>query len=223
MNKKVVSLSLVTALSLGLVGCSSNSDIAKLNNLQALNSESTVNSYSLTTSEKEEAVYAKVVARQLLDLTTLDACTDNEKQQVLQFMNSVDSQLCGQLNSKDGVIDEAYTNYLLMEFEKTPYYWQRSSTTIRGIDAKSRSIVVDVTYKTINFKKDIQEASFLVRGEPNYNQKMQVRYSRWMQILDGKYKNSNVNWQSQYKKFEEVYGNPEDIFNTQRNLTLTES
>lgn len=223
MRKKVVSLSLVTALSLGLVGCGSNSDIAKLNNLQALNSESTVNSYSLTTSEKEEAVYAKVVARQLLDLTTLDACTDNEKQQVLQFMNSVDSQLCGALKAKDGVIDEVYTNYLLMEFEKTPYYWQRAKTTIRGIDAESRSIVVDVTYNTIDFKKDTKKASYLVKGEPNYSQKMQVRYSRWMKILDTKYKSGSVNWESQYKKFKEVYGDPKDIFDTQRNLSLTDS
>lgn len=223
MNKKVVSLSLVTAISLGLVGCGSSSDIAKLNNLKALNSESTVDSYSLTTSEKEEAVYAQVVARQLLDLTTLDSCTDNEKQQVLQFMNNVDAQLCGSLKPEDGVIDEEYTNYLLMEFEKTPYYWQRSKTSIRGIDAESRSIIVDVTYKTIDFKKDVQGASFLVQGEPDYDQKMQVRYNRWLGILDFKYNNMDGSWESQYKTFEDVYGNPQDIFNSQRNLSLTES
>lgn len=225
MNKRVVSLGLVATmvLSLSLTGCGSNSDIANLNNLQALNSESTVNSYSLTTSEKEEAVYAQVVARQLLDLTTLDTCTDNEKQQVLQFMNNVDSQLCGTLKAEDGVISEEYTNYLLMEFEKTPYYWQRAETTIRGSDAESRSIVVDVKYNTINFKKDVQGASYLVQGEPNYNQKMQVRFSRWLSILETKYRGNNVSWEAMYKKFVEVYGNPDDIFDTQRNLNLTET
>ena len=223
MNKRMVSLGVVMAMNLSLVGCGSSSDIAKLNSLQALNSESTVNSYSLTTSEKEEAVYAQVVARQLLDFTTLDPCSDNEKQQVLQYMNNVDSQLTGMLSAKDGVIDESYTNYLLMEFEKTPYYWQRAQTVIRGIDAESRSIVVDVTYKTINFKKDVQGASYLVQGEPNYEQKMQVRYNRWLSILDSKYKTGNVSWQSQYQKFKSVYGDPNEIFNSQRNLTLTEN
>lgn len=223
MIKKVVSLGLVVVMALSLSGCGSSTDIAKLNNLQALNSESTVNSYSLTTSEKEEAVYAQVVARQLLDLTILDACTDNEKQQVLQFMNNVDAQLCGNLSVDDGVIDEAYTNYLLMEFEKTPYYWQRSKTAIRGIDAESRSIVVDVTYHTINFQKDVQNSSFLVQGEPNYDQKMQIRYSRWLSILDSKYRNMDIAWESLYQRFVEVYGDPAEIFDSQRNLSLTEN
>lgn len=221
MNKRVVSLGLSVMIVLSLSGCGSNSDIAQLNNLQALNSESSVDSYSLTTSEKEEAVYAQVVARQLLDLTTLDTCTDNEKQQVLQFMNNVDSQLTGAMKAKDGVISEDYTNYLLMEFEKTPYYWQRSQTNIRGIDAESRSIVVDVTYKTINFKKEVQGASYLVQGEPNYEQKMQVRFNRWLSILDMKYGSNNVSWESMYQKFVDVYGNPTEIFDTQRNLSLT--
>lgn len=223
MRKKVVLFGLITSMTLGLTGCGSSSDIAKLNSLQALNSESTVSTYNLTTSEKEDAVYAKVVARQLLDLSSLDACAENEKQQVLQFMNSVDSQLCGQLDPKQGVIDEAYTNYLLMEFEKTPYYWQRSQTNIRGIDAESRSIVVDVTYKTINYKKSCQRSSYLVQGEPNYTQKMAVRYNRWMHILELKYRGGDVHWQGQYKKFKSVYGNPKDIFKSQRNLSLTEN
>lgn len=223
MRKKVVALLLVAGMSLSMVGCGSNSDIAELNNLRALNSESTVNSYSLSTSEKEEAVYAQVVARQLLDLTTLDECTDNEKQSVLQFMNNVDSQLCGALDVKNGVIGEDYTNYLLMEFQKTPYYWQRAETVIRGVDAESRSIVVDVTYKTINYDKDIQSASYLVQGEPNYDKKMEIRFDRWLQILNAKYVSQDTSWESDLQEFIRVYGDPKDIFESQRNLTLTES
>lgn len=224
MKNKVVILFLVMIMTMNLTGCgSSNEEIARLNNLQSLNSESTVDSYTLTTSEKEEAVYAQVTERQLLDLTTLDVCSDNEKQQVLQFMNNVDAQLVGSLEAKDGVISEDYTNYLLMEFEKTPYYWQRSQTTIRGIDAESRNIVVDVTYKTINFKKDVQGSSYLVKGEPNYEQKMQIRYERWLQILNAKYDSQNISWESMFKQFKDVYGDPKDIFDSQRNLSLTES
>lgn len=224
MNKKVVSLGLVSILALSLTGCgdNSNQDIAKLNNLKALNSESTVTTYNLSTPEKEEAVYAQVIARQLLDLTTLDSCSDTEKQQVLQFMDNVDAQLCGTLNSKQGVIDSKYTDYLLMEFEKTPYYWQRTSTNIRGIDAESRNIVVDVTYRTLDFKKSVQRSSYLVQGEPNYEQKMQVRYNRWLGILDGKYRSNTENWRDLYKEFVRVYGKPQSIFKSQRNTSLTD-
>lgn len=225
MNKRVVSLGLVTALSLGgLTGCGSSKDIAQLNNIKALNTESTVStSNNLSVSEKEDIVYAKVVERQLLNLSNLDECSANEKQQVLQFMNSVDAQLTGQLSPKEGVIDEAYTNYLLMEFEKTPYYWQRVQTAIRGIDAESRSIVVDVTYNTIDYKKSVQKASYLTVGEPDYDQKMQIRYTRWMQILESKYRSGIVDWKKKYKEFEKVYGKPQEIFESQRNLTLTNS
>lgn len=220
-RKQVIALGILMSM-LGVTGCGT-SEVARLNNLQSLNSESTVNTYQLTTSEKEEAVYSQVVQRKLLDLSKLDACSETEKQQVVQFMNNVDAQLTGSVEPENGVLDESYSNYLLYEFQKTPYYWQRASTNIRGIDAESRSIVVDVTYKTINFSKDVKSASYLVQGEPDYDKKMEVRFTRWLNILESKNKNGYSNWEEELTKFREVYGEPSAIFESQKNESLSES
>lgn len=221
MKKKVVLvlLSLMITTSL-LTGCT-NEEINALNSISALNTESAIQSLKLSASAEEAAVYAQVSDRVLLDLTALDAVTDIDKQAVVSYMESVDAQLCGTLDASDGVIDDYYTNYLLMEFEKTPYYWQRTQMNIRGMDAKSRSIVVDVTYKTIDFEKNVQDSSFIALGEPNYEQMLEVRYQRWISILSSKFSYSNSDWQTAYNKFVEVYGEPEDIIEAQKAKSLT--
>ena len=66
--------------------------------------------------------------------------------------------------------------YLLAFFEKTPYYWQRTNLTVRGVDAESGAIITDVTYKTIDFDKEVRIDSGLVLGEPNYNTKEEAFY-----------------------------------------------
>lgn len=222
-KKKVVSLGLILTLGVTMLsGCGASSDIAQLNSIKALNSEASTDDVNLSLSEKQSMVYAQVSERQLLDLSVLDACSESEIQQVTSYMDSVDAQLTGSVSKDNGVIDSCFTDYLLSEFEKTPYYWQRSRTTIRGIDSKSRSIVVDVDFNTIGFKKDVTNDSYLVLGETNYSQKAKVRYDRWISILQQKYNGSGGNWQSDYNKFKSVYGDPSKIFESQRNLSLTE-
>lgn len=222
-KRKVVLLGLTLTLGVAsLTGCGASDDIAQLKSIKALNSESSTDDYNLSLSEKQSMVYAQVTERQLLDLSVLDACSESEIQQVTAYMNNVDAQLAGTISKDNGVIDACFTDYLLSEFEKTPYYWQRNRTTIRGIDSKSRSIVVDVDFNTINFEKEEVGDSYLVLGEPNYNQKAKVRYSRWLDILAKKYSQGNGNWQASYNKFKDVYGDPKKIFESQRNLSLTD-
>lgn len=224
MKRKVVSLiSGVLIVSFLLTGCGAGADISTLNKMQALNSESSTNDYNLSLSEKQSLVYAQVTERSLLDLSTLDACSDTEVQQVTQYMDEANKQLTGEVSADNGVIDEGFTNYLLWEFEKSPYYWQRTRTGIRGIDSKSRSIIVDVDYSTIGFKKELHEDSHLVKGKPNYDKEAQVRHERWIRILRAKYSSASASdWQSELQKFEKAYGKPEEIFKEQRNLGLTE-
>ena len=221
MKKKVVSItSLLLVSSILLSGCG-NSEISELNNISALNSESKVSGIKLSASDEEAVVYTQVSDRTLLDLTTLESVDSTDEQEVIAYMDSVDAQLCGTLSASDGVIDEYYTNYLLMEFQKTPYYWQRSSMNIRGMDATSRSIVVDVTYKTIDYAKDVKAGSYICLGEPNYEQKLQTRYERWISILSQKYGYSNTSWESDYNQFVSVYGEPSEIIEAQKADSLT--
>lgn len=206
-----------------LTGCGSGDEIAKLKSMSSLNSDAGGTDYNMTLSEKQTMIYAQVSERTLLDLSLLDECTEEELQQVTQYMNNVDSQLAGGITEANGVIDSCFTDYLLSEFEKTPSYWQRTRTAVRGIDSSSRSIIVDVTYKTIGFDKEVIPDSYIVKGEPNYEKKEEVRYNRWMQLLAMKYNgNNSATWQPIWNEFVEVYGDPQEIFESQRNLSLTD-
>lgn len=225
--KKFIVLTLVASLMVGVLsGCGAQSDIDELNKLQATNTDAKVQqNYKLSYSDEQDMIYSQVSDRTLLDLTTLTACSDNELQQVINYLDSVDAQLCGTASSSDEeVIDSCFTDYLLCEFERTPYYWQRSQAVVRGIDAESRSIIVDVTYKTIDFNKDVQEESKIVLGEPAYEKKLQVRYDKWLEILNAKYNNSSsMEWQKNYDSFVKYYGDPELIIKSQSNYSLTEN
>lgn len=222
-SKRVLAFVVALCCCATLSGCNDNEELAELRNIEALNAESELISVNMSASEKEAAVYAQVSNRTLLDLSTLAPVEDSDKDAIITYMESVDAQLCGTLLASDGVIDTCYTDYLLMEFEKTPYYWQRSSMNIRGMDTTSRSIVVDVTYKTIDFKKDVQSASTIVKGEPDYETKLKVRYSRWLAVLESLYRYSQEKPEAQAMKqeFEANYGKIEDILDSQRDISLT--
>ena len=222
--KKVVTIGLSVVLgSITLTGCGSGDELSQLRSMKSLSSDAGGTDYNLSLSEKQSMIYAQVSERKLLDLSILDECTEEELQQVTAYMNNVDSQLTGGISRDNGVIDSCFTDYLLSEFEKTSYYWQRTKTAVRGVDASSRSIIVDVTYKTIGFNKEVVKDSFIVEGEPNYEKKQQVRFERWLRILSAKYNgNSSKGWEPLYNEFMDIYGDPQDIFESQRNLDLTE-
>ena len=238
LKKKIVSLFLGVVLF--STACGADSELVALTNVQALNSEATVTSnYKLSWSDEEDLVYAQVSSRQLLDLSLLDACTDNELQQVISFMNQIDSQLVGNLRTAtysslvekyvtsglvedESVVDTYLTDYLLTFFARTPYYWQRTKTTVRGVDPSSRSIIVDVQYSTIDFEKEVMTDSFITRGEPDYETLVQNRYMRWIHILSTRmYDPFSDTLQQEEEDFKLYYGDPEEIIASQRILSPT--
>ena len=226
MKKRLVtSVLLLSMLVTSLTGCSnSQQELSQLNSLQALNTDASVtDSYTLSYTDEQNLIYAQVTDRTLLDLSSLESCTEDELQQVVSYMNSVDQQLTGSAEPDNDIIDEKFTDYLLAQFEQTPYYWQRSKMQVRGIDAESRSIIVDVDYETIDYKKDVKEKSFIAKGCPDYDKLTQVRYEKYCNILSKKFLNSNESWKSDLKKFEEVYGNIKDIYDSQSNYGLTDN
>lgn len=222
MKKKFVSLILLSSLL--VAGCSGNDEVERLNNLSSLYSETSnvsTNNYSLSYSDKQEMVYAQVSDRTMLDLSTLVSCTDNEIQQVVNFMNKVDEQLVGAVSAEDGVLEESFINYLLAEFEKTPYYWQRTKTTVRGIDDSSRAIVVDVDYKTLNYNKTVKPDSKIALGENSYRKKLEIRFNKYLALLDSKI-NGDITYTSQLKSFENAYGSVKEILNEQSSDSLSD-
>lgn len=228
MFKKKLALVLSVGVVLStLTGCGDYTSVKDLERMESLNSQAdsaVTSNYSLSYTDKQNLIYAQVADRTLLDVSKLAACSDNEIEQVVNFMNKVDQQLVGTIKTEDGVLDENLLSYMLAEFEKTPYYWQRTKTTVRGIDSESQAIVVDVDYKTIGYEKDVKKASYIVQGEPNYEMKEEVRYKRWLNILAEKYSQGSIQneYEADFKEFEKVYGNVEEIIKSQRNETLAE-
>lgn len=240
MFKKILVCILIITILIPLSGCADTEVISELNSISALNAESSVTSnYNLSYTDEQEMIYAQVSNRQLLDLSALSACSDNEIQQVVNYMNLVDNQLTGKVNVNsyqdattkflyDGVIedeavlDSKMTDYLLAFMQQTPYTWQRTKTTIRGIDPKSRSIIVDVGYTTIGHEKDVMEDSTITRGDPNYQRLMQSRYSKWLNILSMRVNNaSSIDLPVCERDFEEYWGDAEEIIKEQRALEPT--
>lgn len=216
---------------------SGNADVARLAQTEALNTDAsnTTKKADMSWSDEQSMIYAQVSDRKLLDLNALSVCSDSEIQQVRNYMDLVDSQLTGLVDvsnttvtgvedsAVDGLIEDnsildvRMTDYLLTFMEKTPYYWQRSKTTIRGIDSKSRSVVVDVQYKTIGFDKEVKKDSTIVRGDANYKKLVESRYNKWVAILAMKYEDrSNALLPKLEADFKRYWGDPKDIIAEQR-------
>ena len=221
--KKFLCVVMSVIFILSVVGCG-NEEVKSFRKLQSVDTEANVSIVSLSATDKENLIYSQVSDRTLLDLSMLESPTAEEVEAVKVYMDSVDAQLCGVLDSDNGVIDDCFTNYLLFEFEKTPFYWQRSSMSILGVDASSRSIVLDVVYNTIGFQKTVKGDSTIVRGEPNYNTLAEVRLNRYLDILDSKYKASGFDdWQADLAEFESVYGSVDSILEEQQGASLTDT
>lgn len=243
MKKRFISLMLgVTLVASTLTGCNSEdtAKISELNTMTALNSESSVtSSYNLSYSDEQEMIYEQVINRQLLDLSTLIACEDSDVQQVLNYMNLVDNQLIGSLmvnNYKDAVtkfvseglvedetvLDSTLTDYLLSFMQQTPYYWQRTKTTIRGKDNETHSVVVDVDYKTTKYEKEVRLDSSICLGDPDYDRLSESRYNKWMAIVNSRiYNPSNRDLPKMEADFAQYFGDIEVILEEQNEYTPT--
>lgn len=240
MKKKILSLMLIATTVVSLTGCGDSDTISELNNISALNAESSVSSnYNLSYTDEQEMIYAQVSNRQLLDLSVLSACSSNEIQQVRNFMDSIDNQLVGKVKvvdysddltrrtsqglvTDDAVVNATLTDYLLSFMQQTPYYWQRTKTTIRGIDSKSRSIVVDVTYKTIGYEKEVQKDSTITLGDPNYDTLVKSRYTKYINILSTMQTNpGDPTLPEKVNDFKTYFGEPEDIIEEQNKYKPT--
>ena len=221
MKRKLILSLVVVTLSLSLMGCG-DSEIEQLKSISALESESDVQTMQLSKDDTDSMIYASVSDRTLLDLTTLDKLPDDMLGQVNKYIQGINDNING-VTGSSGYLSDSFTNYLLFEFEKTPYKWKENSYEIKGMDASSRSIVVDVTYVTTNETKPVKADSTIIKGEPDYSTKMQARFTHWVDVLNAKYgkrTNTGVDYNSMYSQFVNTYGDPQEIIAAQRGKQL---
>lgn len=227
MKKRVVqTVSLALCMGMLLSGCGSSSseEIQNLNSIKAADaSESAVTSLSISNSDMEKSIYEQVSDRQLIDLMSLDEVPDDIIPNVTSYMDSVNTQIRGELQEElsELPLDESFSNYLLFEMQKTPYAWARSKMIIRGIDPTSQSVVVDVTYKTTGTEKPTKGTSPIPRGIENYDLYCQTRLRKWNEYL-GALVNGVETAPDLYDAFVKAYGDPEEIMEAQDELSLQE-
>lgn len=217
MNKRAIVCMLLGVVSCTMLGCS-NSEIEKLKKIDAMDIESTVNALNLSVSDTESIIYSQISDRTLLDLTSLDTVPDEDKKSVDTYMDGIKTQV---ETGEGDFLDKNFLNYIYFEFEKTPYKWEQKEVNIRGIDALSRNIVVDVTYKTTSDKKVVKGNSNIVLGEPDYDKKMTVRRTNWIGVLRAK-TGRGGEYQTLLNKFVSVYGDPNEIIANQSSGILAE-
>lgn len=230
MRKRVVqaiSLALCMGVILSVSGCGSSSDaeIQNLNKIKAADeTESSVTSLTISNSDMEKSIYEQVSDRQLIDLMQLDEVPDDAIPNVTSYMDSVNTQIRGELQEdiSDLPLDESFSNYLLFEMEKTPYAWARSKMIIRGLDPTSQSVIVDVTYKTTGVEKPTKATSPIPRGIENYDLYCRNRLVKWNEYLNAIVNNRTDKADSLHEEFVKAYGDPDEIMEAQDELSLQE-
>ena len=251
--KRILSSMLIVTMSaIMLTGCGQDLGYAEISNAIALGSESSIDSsaYQLSYTEQQELVYAQVSNKTLLDLTYFNKCTPDVKQQVINYMDEINNMITGYTKNStfdslleyletgkvQEVMKQDYANYIAYLFAQTPYYWQRSSMNIIGESSPTGYIVCDVTYETINYKKDVMQKSTVAQGSPLYDTITQNRYNAWCSILElcydtkisvsqlKAYANSNAEVPNEdineaidlYKKWVAAYGDYETVYEEQK-------
>lgn len=227
MKKTIMSLMCLGIIAANFSGCAKVPDgLTEARKMAAMEVEASVEPVKLSVLEKETLIYGQVLDRTLLDVNDLEK---NIPQADLNSINvcldSLEQLLCG---GEDILGQSYYTDYLLWEFEKTPYAWEIEKTEIQGMDVKSRSVVVDITYRTTADLKRVVSPSRICLGDLDYDKKVQVRYDRYMALLKAKYNSRGITEAAlaqaviDEEKFIEVYGSFEEIYQEQRELSLTD-
>ncbi len=233
MKRKFIAIIMCLVLCVSLAGCQSEESAAVLNELNSLQGLNTgfAEGQSLSFSERQALLYKKLRDHQLLKISGLNSCSQEEINACMEFLSTVDMQLCGQLRGDDTKVTDDMIDYMLLCFETTPYYWQRSSVTIQGKDIAADYIIADVTYRTIDFPKDVLRDSSIVMGAPNYDNMMKIRMERAIAIYEMKYQNRNdtahegqawLTIDELTRQFEDAYGTFEEVYEEQNNYTPSE-
>src|SRR5690606_18699767 len=123
---------------------------------------------------KDGLIYQYVSDRITVDENNLIKVEKSDVAKIEALLKGVEDNLKG---VKNDAIKEEYSNYLLMEFAKTPFEWQQSSVSAVGFDPAARLYFVDVTYSTTDKIKRVIPRSAIANGSPDEEQLKQKRYS----------------------------------------------
>jgi hypothetical protein len=171
----------------------------------------------MSTDEKEGLIYQYVSDRVTVDKARLINIEPKDLTRINSLLDSVSSNLRGVSNSS---ISDKYSNYLLMEFARTPYEWKQTKVDSVGFDPAARLYFVDVTYSTTDTYKNVIPSSKIPTGSPDENVLKQKRYSDYIEYLESKKAGDLVRQASLLQAFEKAWGSIDSVLEEQLGVSL---
>lgn len=219
--KRVLSLVLVSALSLGLLSGCTGVGGNNLSNIPSMTLDEVAGSrlVASTNEEVESEIYNYVSDRIVVDGSKLIAVSDKDEKNITALLANINTQLAGRGGD---VLTDEYANYLLLEFAKTPYEWVQYNKEIVGFDPAARLYFVDVTYSTTPTYKSVVPDSKIVNGDSEGDRLRQKRYADYITMLTVKGNGDLEKYNLMYSTFVNRWGNLQDIFNEQQGVSLYE-
>lgn len=223
-RSKAFALFLAMSMLIGVTGCGESEikdkEAMTLEEVAAINMQASV-------EEQESYIYSYITDRVTVNTDALVQASDEDKVAIQSVMDSATKDL---MEGTTETLSETDANYILYEMTKTPYQWKLEGTNILGYDATSRLYFVDVTYKTTNARKIVIPNEKIVKGEPDYDVKMQARYESYMELLeleqdikeDDDEGKKAAEYQEKKANFETIYGKIDDLLERQQNKSLLE-
>lgn len=216
--KKILSIILLIVIVCGtLTGCGSTSNEIKNAKPYTIDEVAGSRILAATTIDEDTKIYNYISDRIVVDGSKLIEVTTKDEQNITNLLANINTQLQGKGGN---VLTDAYANYLLLEFAKTPFEWVQSNKNIVGFDPAARLYFVDVTYTTTDTYKSVVPDSKIVNGDPEGVKFKKKRYEDYITMLTAKYNNDAEKYNNSYNTFINRWGNIQDIFDEQQGTSL---
>lgn len=215
MKVKLIAMPLALTLLLTACGGTNVASIKPLSLEEVAGSRMT----QMTQDEKDGLIYQYVSDRIVVDKDRLMQMTSTDYNRVTSLLTSIDEELKGKPN---GSLTDEYANYMLMEFARTPYQWERSDVKPAGFDPAARLYFVDVTYKTNGAYKKVVPSSKIVMGEAQEEDLKQKRYMDYLSYLTKRSEGKSAEASADLAYFKKAWGEVEEVMNEQQGVSLVD-
>lgn len=218
--KKIVYFLILSLVTTSLTGCvgANSSEISKITPM-TIEEVAGKRLVSTTLDERANEIYKLVTDRIVVDNTRLLEVEVADKTAITNLFSRINKNLTGEINDS---LSEEFSNYLLLEFAKTPYEWQQSSMDIVGFDPAARLYFVDVTYTTTNETKRIVPDSKIPNGAPLSDKLKQQRYMQYINLMNSQFSGDYEKYSQELINFETAWGPISLIFQEQQGTSLYE-
>lgn len=142
-----------------------------------------------TTKLVDEKINRLVNSENLVGWDSLKEIPDRYVEGVLQTLDTAEQSVVTGTNIKDVFAQTTIMNYLSWVFDYySEFKFVKTDTGLIGYDDATQTFVIDTVYRTDNSaKKPYTKIPDIIRGEPNEDIKLKVRYTAYMNSIQEDY------------------------------------